>query len=91
MRCDPCRERLPAGSRSCIAGLAKRTANGYFRFDIGAPQGPRGGVVTQRSANSFAAVTVNPDLSLNHLICGHSLSVPAFLIRFFPGFSHRVR
>src|SRR5262249_18285982 len=33
------RQRLPAGSRSCIAGLAKRAANGYFASDIRAPQG----------------------------------------------------
>src|SRR6266436_5067587 len=54
-----CRERLPAGSRSCIAGPAKRAANGYFGYDIGAPQGPRGGVVTQRSAKLTTAVPPN--------------------------------
>ena len=49
-------ERLPAGNRSCIAALAKRGADGYFRSDIGAPQGPRGGVVTQRSAKPCTPV-----------------------------------
>src|SRR5262249_53222187 len=49
-------ERLPAGSRSCIAALAKRAADHYFGSDLGAPQGPRGGVVTQRSAKPCTPV-----------------------------------
>ena len=55
------------------------------------PERPRGGVVTQRSANSNAAVLGHTCASRIATIYWHILSARAFFIRFFPNPSHRVR
>jgi hypothetical protein len=53
---EPGCERLPALTRSCIAGRCNLPARPSGRPAIDASQGPRGGVVTQRSAKPCTPV-----------------------------------
>jgi hypothetical protein len=55
------------------------------------PVRPRGGVVTQRSANSITAVSARPNESRNVLIYLRFAEAKVLLIRSNPGSYHSVR